>query len=446
MLTQNQWIELVVAFVCVLLAGLLAAVEQAFRGFSKARAERLVEEGRTGAKRLLVMTSDPAPYVNTALLVRAMFEVTAVVLVTIVVASHTDATWQRILWPILIMVVVSFVLIGVAPRTLGRQHAERVALAFAGPLSALTTVLGPISSLMILLGNVITPGKGFTDGPFSSEEELRELVDFAGDSDVIEDSERNMIHSVFDLGDTIVKEVMVPRNHMVYIEQSKTLRQGVSLALRSGFSRIPVIGDDLDDVVGVLYLKDMIRRTYDNPKAQASETVAGLMRKPTFCPDSKPVTDLLSEMQRTRSHVVIVVDEFGGTAGLATIEDILEEIVGEIVDEYDREVPPFVELGEGRYRVSSRLSLDDLGDLFGVEIEDDDVDTVLGLMGKILNKVPIPGSVVERDGLQIVAERGTGRRNAIQTVVVSRVEESDPADAAAEAAAKLAEGSAGKAE
>ncbi len=420
----------------------MTAAEAAFSSLSNSRAQRLVEEGRRGAGRLAEMVEDPAPFVNTSLFLRIALEVTATVLVALVFIEHVTATWQRIAFPVGTMVLVSFILLGVAPRTLGRQHAEAIALRAAGPLNALTIVLGPIPQLMILIGNVLTPGRGFSDGPFSSEAELRELVDIAEASALIEAGERKMIHSVFELGDTVVKEVMVPRTEMVYIEGTKTLRQGVSLALRSGFSRIPVVGEDVDDVVGVLYLKDVIRRMYDNPKAQTNETVDLLMRKPTFCPDSKPIDELLREMQLTRSHVVIVIDEFGGTAGLATIEDILEEIVGEIVDEYDREVPPVTELGEGRFRVSARLGVDDLGELFGLKVDDEDVDTVLGLMAKQLNKVPIPGSVVDWEGIELTAERGTGRRHSIQTVLASLVGEGRPEDAAAEAAAKLASESA----
>ncbi len=438
-MTQPEWLELAVAGVCVVLAALLVAAEAALQSFSRSRAERLVEEGRSGAKKLLTLTQDPAPYLNTTLFLRLFLESVAIVLVALIFFQHTEATWERVLYPVSTMVLVSFIVLGVAPRTLGRQHAEAVALVATGPLSVLTTVLGPIPQLMIWIGNVLTPGRGFTDGPFSSEAELRELVDMAEASDLIEDDERKMIHSVFELGDTIAKEVMVPRTEMVYIESHKTVRQAVSLALRSGFSRIPVIAEDLDDVVGVLYLKDAIRRMYDNPKAQATETVDRLMRQPIFCPDSKPVDELLREMQLTHSHVVIVVDEFGGTAGLATIEDILEEIVGEIVDEYDQEVPPAVETAPNRYRVSARLNVQDLGELFGLKLDDDDVDTVLGLMAKELDKVPIPGSSVRWQGIELTAERGTGRRNSIRTVLATLVEDEDPADQAAEAAAQLAE-------
>jgi CBS domain containing-hemolysin-like protein len=297
-------------------------------------------------------------------------------------------------------------------------------------------VLGPLPRLLILIGNALTPGKGFEEGPFATEAELRELVDLAERSELIESGERQMIHSVFDLGDTIVREVMVPRTDMVYIEHYKTLRQAVSLALRSGFSRIPVIKDGLDDVIGVLYLKDVIKRVYDSPDSQTTERVESMMRKPSWCPDSKPVDQLLKEMQAKRVHLVIVVDEFGGTAGMVTIEDILEEIVGEITDEYDEENTDVSRLADGRYRVSSRLSIDDLGDLFGLELDDDDVETVGGLMAKLLNKVPIAGSVVSYGGLDLVAERATGRRNKIGSVIVSRTDDTD--DAGVDAATRLA--------
>ncbi len=379
------------------------------------------------------IVEDPPRYLNTALFVRTVCEISAIVLVALVVFGIFAATWQRVLITAGSMIVVSYVFWGVAPRTLGQQHHDRIACALAGPLVLLTTVLGPFPRLLILVGNALTPGKGFEEGPFATEAELRELVDLAEKSELIQSGERQMIHSVFDLGDTIVREVMVPRTDMVFIEEYKTLRQAVSLALRSGFSRIPVIKDGLDDVVGVLYLKDVIKRVYDSPDAQTSERVGSMMRKPVWCPDSKPVDELLREMQLKRVHIVIVIDEFGGTAGMASIEDILEEIVGEITDEYDEENTDVTRLGDRRYRVSSRLSLDDLGELFGLKLEDEDVETVGGLMGKLLNKVPIAGSVVNYRGLELVAERATGRRNKIGTVIVTlaadaQSEETQPRD------------------
>ncbi|PIE99190.1 MAG: hypothetical protein CR979_03410 [Propionibacterium sp.] len=245
-------------------------------------------------------------------------------------------------------------------------------------------------------------------------------------SSVIEAGEREMIHSVFEFGDTLVKEVMVPRPDMVFISSDATLRQCQSLALRSGFSRIPVTGEDSDDVVGVINLKDVSRRVFDDPDSQNTQTVVELMRPANFCPDSKPIDDLLQEMQRTRSHLVIVIDEFGGTAGLATIEDILEEIVGEITDEYDPEPVDTVEdLGEGQFRVSARMPIDELGELFGMDIDDEDVETVGGLMAKQLNLVPIPGSRTVWETLELVADQAVGRRHQIGAVLVRKLEDSE---------------------
>ena len=420
-MTSNDWFLLAIAFVLVVCAGLLAAAEAAMSSFSKVRADRLVADGTPGAVRLRKMLDDPPRYLNTALFLRSMIEISAIVLVAKVVFTHIDATWLAGAITAGTMIIISYVFWGVAPRTLGRQHANRVACAAAGPLVAITTVLGPFPRLLILIGNAVTPGKGFVDGPFATEAELRELVDLAEASAVIESGERRMIHSVFDLGNTIVREVMVPRTDMVYIEEYKTLRQAVSLALRSGFSRIPVIRDGLDDIVGVLYLKDVIKRVYDSPDAQTTERVGSMMREPVWCPDSKPIDELLQEMQAKRVHMVIVGDEFGGTAGIATIEDILEEIVGEISDEHDEETVDITQLGEGRYRVSSRLPVDELGELFGLKLDDEDVETVGGLMAKQLNRVPIAGSVVKIAGLELVAERSTGRRNRIGTVIANRI-------------------------
>ncbi|NLT29293.1 MAG: HlyC/CorC family transporter [Propionibacterium sp.] len=437
-MSTTHIVLLAVAGVLAILAGVLAAVESSLHTLTRSRAKTLVEEERHGAQRLMDMAEDLHPYVNSVLLVRTVFEVVCVVLVALVVFENFSRTWLQLLLAGGVMVLVSFIAWEVAPRTLGRQHALRVVLASSGPVSALATVLGPISQFLIWIGNALTPGKGFDYGPFASEAELREMVDMAGASELIEDRERQMIHSVFELDNTIVKEVMVPRTEVVFIEAHKTLRQATSLALRSGFSRIPVVGEGgLDEVVGICFLKDLMKRMYDNPQAQSSERVESLMRPATFCPDSKPADTLLKEMQTSHSHLVIVVDEFGGTSGVVTIEDLLEEIVGEIVDEYDEEIAPWQELSADRFRVSARLPLDELGVLFGLELDDEDVDSVIGVMAKELNKVPIPGSVVHYQGLELIAERGTGRRNRIATVLATRaVEESD--DIGADAAARLA--------
>ena len=424
-MTATDITLLLLAIVLVVVGGVLASAEAALSSFSKVRADGLARSGRRGAERLRRLAEDPARYLNTVLFVRIGCEMSAAVLVTAIAIDAFADLWIAVLVAAAAMLVVSYVAVGVAPRTLGRQRADTVALASAGVVMALTRVLGPLSQLLIVVGNAITPGKGFREGPFASEAELRELVDFAEQSSLIESGERQMIHSVFELGDTIAREVMVPRTDMVFIERTKTLRQFMSLALRSGFSRIPVVGEGEDDVVGVAYLKDVARRVYEYHEAETTERVESVVRAPVFVPDSKPVSALLEEMQAKQNHMVIVVDEYGGTAGLVTIEDILEEIVGEIVDEYDRERPSVEHLSDGRLRVNARLGLEDLTDLVGVDVEDEDVDSVGGLVAKRLGRVPIPGSVVIVEGLKLTAENVEGRRNRLGTILVERVEAPD---------------------
>jgi len=421
----EAWLAIIAA-VLVVLAGLLSAADAALSSFSYARAEEIAAEGRPGSRRLLQILEDSPRYLNTVLLLRLLCEISAIALVTLQLYDVFEGRrWPALATVIAVMLVVSFVVIGVAPRTLGRQHSVRVALVLAPPLIVVTWILGPVPRLLILLGNAITPGRGFAEGPFNTETELRELVDLAEASAVIEDDERKMIHSVFELGDSIAREVMVPRTDVVFIERTKNLRQTMSLFLRSGYSRIPVVGENLDDVVGVAYLKDVVRRDFEDPEVETTQRVQGVMRPAYFVPDSKPADELLREMQGRRQHLAIVIDEYGGTAGLITIEDILEEIVGEITDEYDEaEIEPET-LGDGSVRVSSRYPVDELDDLVGINVIDDDVDTVGGLLAKLLGKVPIPGAVAEGHGLRFEAEAPTGRRNRVATVLISLVARDD---------------------
>jgi CBS domain containing-hemolysin-like protein len=411
------------AAVLVAIAGACAAADAALSRVSRSHVEDNLREQRRGAAALERVVAEPPRYLNLLLLVRVACEMTAAVLAAVWAIGLFSRSWSTVVVTALVMIVVSYVVVGVSPRTVGRQHADGVALIAAPIAVRLASVLGPVPRLLISLGNALTPGKGFRDGPFTSEAELRDLVDLAEASKVIEDTEREMIHSVFELGNTIAREVMVPRTDIVFIEQTKTLRQAMSLALRSGFSRIPVLGENEDDVVGIVYLRDLARRTYEYRESESAERVESLMRPPTFVPDSVPVDILLREMQAERNHVAIVVDEYGGTAGLVTIEDILEEIVGEITDEYDREGPRIEELPDGGVRVSARYPVDELAELFEVTIDEeaDGVETVGGLLASALGRVPIPGATAVVAGLELVAEGSRGRRNRVATVVVRRV-------------------------
>ncbi|TNC27587.1 hemolysin family protein [Amycolatopsis alkalitolerans] len=413
---------LVIAVALVLLGGVFAAADAAISTVSPARVDGLIRMGRPGARQLAAVVAERRRHINLLLLLRMICELTATVLVTVVVLRWIHPEWLALVVTAVVMVVVAYVIIGVGPRTIGRQHPYRVGAVVAGPVRVLGTVLGPLSRLLILVGNAITPGQGFREGPFSSEIELRELVDLAQERGVVEPAEREMIHSVFELGDTVAREVMVPRTEIVWIEQDKTVRQALALSLRTGFTRIPVIDESVDDIAGVVNLKDLVRASLDEGSAKP---VAELMYPATFVPDSKRLDDLLRDMQLSHNHMAIAVDEYGGTAGLLTIEDILEEIVGEITDESDQEErPPVERLGDGSVRVSARLSVDDLGELFGIDLSDHDVETVGGLLAQRLGRVPLPGAEAEVDGLHLRAEGGKDRRGRmrITTVVAGAVD------------------------
>ncbi|OAB88055.1 hypothetical protein AWH69_08645 [Janibacter melonis] len=410
------------ALAATVLAFVLVLAESAISTTSRVAAEEAEEQGRRGAAPLRDILADSTGYVAVLNFVRAMAESTAGVLVAVAAVEALDGLLRPLLIAIAIMVLVSFVIVGVSPRTLGRQHSTAVALAVAPVVVGLRRVLGPVARLLIALGNAVTPGKGYRDGPFRSEAELRDLVDLAGESSLIEATERQMLHSVFDLGDTLAREVMVPRTDMITIEADKTARKAVNLFIRSGFSRVPVVGESTDDIVGLLYLKDVIRRVTADPES-ATLPVTAIMRPAPFVPESKPVDDLLREMQRDHTHAAVVVDEYGGTAGLVTIEDILEEIVGEIDDEYDRETPGVESMEDGLVRVPATMHVDDLAELFDVSIEEDEVDTVGGLIGKIAGRVPIVGSRAEVAGLALTAEKMSGRRHRVASVVVERLAE-----------------------
>jgi CBS domain containing-hemolysin-like protein len=423
--------SLIGAIALIGFGGLFAAIDAAISTVSIARVEEMVRDERPGAVRLARVINERPRYINLVVLLRIACEITATALLVDFLYEHLGLDWGLIA-AAAIMVVISFVLIGVGPRTLGRQNAYTIALGSAVPLQAISILLTPISRLLVLIGNALTPGRGFRNGPFASEIELREVVDLAQQSGVVADDERRMIQSVFELGDTPAREVMVPRTEMVWIENDKTAGQATSLAVRSGHSRIPVIGENVDDVVGVVYLKDLVERTYYSNNGGRDTNVSAVMRPPVFVPDSKPLDALLREMQRDRNHMALLVDEYGAIAGLVTIEDVLEEIVGEIADEYDTdEVAPVEELGDKRYRVSARLPIEDLSELYDIEFDEDlDVDTVGGLLALELGRVPLPGAEVTWDGLQLRAEGGRDHRGRVRigTVLVSPTEPEQEGD------------------
>lgn len=405
------------ALAFVLVAALVTAAEAAFSYLPRQEGEAL-QQARPG-KALEKILASPIAHMHALRFWRVWFEMAAAAAVAILFHDLLDNVWVAGLLATAVMAGVGFVLVGVSPRQLGRTHASAVVSATAGFVRFLCAALGPVPRWLVAVGSSVTPGAARAEAAFFTEEEFRELLSRANDAEMIEDSEAELIHSVFELGDTKVRSVMVPRTDMVSIESGSTLRQAMSLFLRSGYSRIPVIGESSDDIVGILYLKDVVAQLHGG-SAEEHSMVDQACRDVRYVPESKPVSDFLQELQRESTHVAIVIDEYGGTAGLVTLEDLIEEIVGEIVDEYDSEVPELERLPDGEYLISSRMGIDDLGELFNVDLDDDEVDTVGGLLAKTLGRVPIVGSEVSVGQIGLRAERLEGRRNRVSHIVAWR--------------------------
>jgi CBS domain containing-hemolysin-like protein len=414
----------VVAVAAILAAGALSAGEVAVLRVSRAAVTELASERHPSSDRVRRLVEHPGRVASAAAFVRLLLEMVATVAITIVVASGSLDWWAVALVSVAVCASVAFVLVRLSPRTIGRRHPLRTLVVLAGPLLAVTAVAGAAS-------HVTPSARGATD---DDEDELRDMVQRVSESEAIEDDEREMFRSVLGLGDTLTREVMVPRTDMVTAHADAPVHKALALLLRSGFSRVPVTGDDVDDLRGVLYLKDIVRRLPIAPgEREESDDVldaptSSLVRPAVFVPESKPVDDLLRELQAGASHIAMVVDEYGGIAGLVTIEDALEEIVGELRDEHDPSAVEVEQVAEGVFRVPARLGRDELGELFGLEVDDEDVDSAGGLLAKALGKVPLPGSAGDIHGLHLVAERVEGRRRRLATVLVSEIERREADD------------------
>ncbi|WP_017599557.1 hemolysin family protein [Nocardiopsis lucentensis] len=416
------------ALLLIAVAGFLAAAEVAVTRVGSVGLPESPGERGTGPRWERV-AADPTRHLNVLLFLRVVAEVCATLATALGMVFLLGPGWPALVLALLTLVVVESVFVAIAPRILGRQFAGPIARASAAVLHPAQVVVSPVAQLLVGLGRALTPrGKGDREGPFSTEVELRQLVDLAERGEVIDPEERQMIHSVFKLDDTSVREVMVPRPDIVFTNRDADADAVLSLALASGYSRIPVTGEDEDDVVGIVYLKDVVERLRDRWSATAGGgeepplSAGGVMRPATYVPDTKPIDELLREMQKHRNHVAVAIDEYGGTAGLVTLEDIVEEIVGEITDEYDHEIPPVQWLDGTRVRVTARLPLGELDELFpDRDLDVPDVETVGGLVAFVLGRVPTGGAQAQYAGLRLTLEGRNGRRNRLTTVLVERL-------------------------
>ena len=414
------------AVVGIVIAALLSAIEAAVLVVSRSALAEALENDPRRARRLTALEDHPQDTAATAAFARIIAEMVATACITLSISAWLDVWWQVLGLAILVSTAVALLLVRLSPRTIGRSH----------PIGVIKALSGLLAVTLGLLGWVERFARKTMPGVQVVDRELREIVERVSDSDGIEEEDRELFKSVLELGDTLTREVMVPRTDMVAIGHTSTLDQAISLFLLSGFSRVPVIGESEDDVRGVIYLKDTI--AYLRSEAgydRSGREVSHFMRPALFVPESKPVDDLLRELQLAASHMAIVVDEYGGIAGLVTMEDALEEIVGEMTDEHDRVVAEVTDLGEGVFRIPARMGLDELGELLDLDIEDEEVDTAAGLLAKALGRVPLMGAQGSAQGVNMRAERIEGRRKRLATILVSRVvpdnEYSTPGDGAA---------------
>lgn len=401
---------LVLALLGISLAALLSAGEAAVVRVTRTAVGEIVENRREIAERVQRLVESPGHTAASAAFVRVFAEMLATACITVCVASVVDPWWLVLVVSVVVGALVALVLVRISPRTLGRRR----------PAQALV-LLSPLLAVVLRLTGGITRYTGAVRATSSAtdEHELRDMVDRVSDSGVIEDDERSMLRSVFELRSTLTREVMVPRTDMVTSTAAAPLPKVLALFLRSGFSRVPVVGESVDELLGVAYFKDVVR-VLNHSQDGETRTLGEVMRPATFVPESKAVDDLLREMQGASSHMALVVDEYGGIAGLVTIEDALEEIVGELTDEHDSVAPEVEEIEPGTFRVPARLALDELGELFDLDADDDEVDTAGGLLAKALGKVPLAGSTADINGLHLVAERVEGRRKQLASILVRR--------------------------
>lgn len=412
-----MWLGVLVVLLMAF-GSLLAMAEASLTRMNRVRAMALEEEGRPHAVRLVQIENDPPHFLNAIYLWVMIVQNGSAILVAFLAARLFGSIWITIVS--LLFTLLYFIVVEAMSKTFAILHSDRVALRLAPVVYWLSRVLYWPTRVLIAVANVLLPGKGLREGPFVSEEEIRAMAEAGSEEGAIEEEEKELIHSIFEFGDTVVREVMTPEPDIVAVEVSHSLNAVQDLVIRHGYSRIPVYRERLEDIVGVVYAKDVLRELRGGRGQRGLEDLA---RKAAFVPESRKVSDLLRDMQRQKFHMALVVDEYGSLVGLVTLEDLLEEIVGEIFDEYDREDPNVEPAGDGRFRVNARLPVDELNELLEVDLPQEDWDSVGGLMMGILGRVPAQGERVEVKGLRFTAEQVKGRR--IAKVLVERVPERD---------------------
>jgi CBS domain containing-hemolysin-like protein len=410
----------IIAILLIVLGGLLTAIDSAFSSVGK---NDLIEvaSGKRKPQALHRIAADVASHLTALRFVRVVVDTLAAVLITLAASMWLSEWWQVLLVAGAIVTGVSFVVVGSSPRAVGARNALVMVRGFGTLVRAIRVGVGPLADGLVVLGNIVTPGVGGAS-TLTSENQFRNWVDEATERDMLEEEDRELLHSVFDFGDTIVREIMVARTDMITVDAEESINDVMTVFLEKGVSRMPVIGKDSDEVVGICYLRDVARVKHEKPAAALKKPIATLAKPALFIPESKNADDTLRFLQREQNHLAMVVDEYGGIAGLVTMEDLIEELLGEISDEYDTDVEDLYALGSDVYRVSAKFAVDDLEDLYDIDIDEEDVDTVGGLLTKLIGRLPEGGSMASTDDLVLVAEQPEGRNQRVAWIRVSPTE------------------------
>src|SRR5690625_2133149 len=415
-----QWTVWGLAVLALLAAALLEAADTALRDTGRSALTSLQRAGRPRAAAVGSVVERREHYRPGVRILRGLAEATAAVCITLSTADVLYRWWAILLVSVAINAALLALLTGLGPRHLARRDRGRWLHGLLPLVRLAHIITAPARALL----GALRPRRQLTEEEAREEfaDDLRDAVGRVSHTEQLDGDESSMLQSVFELGTTLVREIMVPRPDMLTVDADARLSKATALFIRSGFSRLPVVGDSVDDVKGVLYFKDVMRRTHLRAET-ADEAVTTVMREAEFTPETVTADQLLRRMQAESFHIGLVVDEYGGIAGLVTIEDLLEELVGDLTDEHDRAEPEAEELEDGVWRVPARLPIDDLGEIFDLELDDDDVDTVGGLLTKTLGKLPLPGDECDVAGLVLRAERTGGRRRQLATIVARRLPE-----------------------
>lgn len=399
---SDGWFKIVVLFIFLILSSLFSSSETALTSLNRIRVRQMVENNVKGAEKLAKLHSNPQKTLTAILIGNNIVNIGASSLMTSIAIDLYGNTGVGIATGIMTLLILIFG--EITPKSLAAQNSEKVSLKISGFVYIVTIIVAPISFFLNIVTNILIKFfGGDVDGakPFITEDELKTIVNVSHKEGILEGEERDMIYNVFDFGDSKAKDVMIPRPDMIAIDVESPYEEVIDVVTNEQYSRIPVYADTTDNIVGILYAKDLL---FLQSHKEVEFDLTKFIRKPHFTYEYKPTKELFNEMRATRTHLVIVLDEYGGTEGIVTIEDLIEEIVGDIEDEYDKEIENVEIIKENEFLVDGNIEIEDINELLGTNIKSDDFDTVAGFVIDIINRIPETGEAINYGDFKFIIE------------------------------------------